>query len=167
MTTFMPLRYRIPPVRFYFRFLPSRASVVLPVLYPFLSLRWATLYAWERSRVDAHAHGEACLMGSYRPRGVSNTKAICPLIPGAWRPRLRRALLQQRRIVPGCLKTPSALGGVVPSMVFPSHGYRGITLPAIRWRLAISSPSTVFPTCGYRGGAVSYTHLTLPTNREV
>ena len=133
--------------------MPSRASVVLPVLYPFLSLCWAALYARERSRVDAHAHGEACLMGSYRPRGVSNTKAIRPLIPGARRPRLRRGLLQQRRIVPGCLKMPSALGGgVVPSMVFPSHGYRGITLPAIRWHLAISSPSAVFPTCGYRGG---------------
>jgi len=33
------------------------------------------------------------------------------LDPGAWHPHLRRGLLQQRRIVPGCLKTPSALGG--------------------------------------------------------
>jgi len=124
MITFVPLRYGIPPVWFYFRFLPSRALVVLPVLYLFLSLRWAALYARGRSRVDAHAHGEACLMGPYRPRGVSNTKAIRPLILSARRPRLRRGLLQQRRIVPGCLKTPSALergGGVVPSMVFPSH----------------------------------------------
>ena len=86
-------------------------------------------------------------MGPYRPWGVSNTKAIRPLILSARRPRLRRGLLQQRRIVPGCLKTPSALGvGVVPSMVFPSHRYRGTTLPVI---------------------PVSYTHLTLPTNREV
>ena len=152
MTTFVPLRYRIPSVRFYSRFLPSRALIVLPVLYPFLSLRWAALYARERSCVDANAHGDACLMGPYHPRGVSNTKAIRPLILDARRPLLRRGLLQQRRIVPGCLKTPSALGGVVPSMVFSSHGYRGTTLPAIRWRLAISSPSTVFPTCGYRGG---------------
>jgi len=50
-------------------------------------------------------------MGSYRPRGVSNTKAIRPLILSARRPRLRRGLLQQRRIVPGFLKTPSALEG--------------------------------------------------------
>jgi len=93
-------------------------------------------------------------MGPYRPRGVYNTKVIRPLILSARRPRLRRGLLQQRRIVPGCLKTPSALEGgrVVPSMVFPSHRYRGTTLPVIRWRLAISSLSTVFPTCGYRVG---------------
>ena len=92
-------------------------------------------------------------MGPYRPRGVSNTKAIRSLILNARRPRLRRGPLQQRRIVLGCLKTPSVLGGgVVPSMVFPSHRYRGTTLPKIRWRLAISSPSTVFPTRGYRGG---------------
>jgi len=100
-------------------------------------------------------------MGPYRPRGVSNTKAIRPLILSARRPRLKRGLLQQRRIVPGCLKTPSALGGgVVPSMVFPSHRYRGTTLPAIRWRLAISSPSTVFPTCGYQGGDAAKLALT-------
>ena len=52
-----------------------------------------------RSRVGAHAHGEACLTEPYRSWGVSDTKAICPLIPGARRPRLRRGLLQQRRIV--------------------------------------------------------------------
>ena len=47
-------------------------------------------------------------------------------------------------------------------MVFPSHGYRGATLPvahlasgdleATPLLLAMSSPTTVFPSCGYRGG---------------
>ena len=41
---------------------------------------------------------EACLTAPYRPWGVSNTKAICPLVLGARRPRLRRGLLQQRRV---------------------------------------------------------------------
>ena len=54
----------------------------------------------------------------------------------------------------------SGVGGVVPSMVFPSHRYPGTTLPAIRWRLAISSPSTVFPTWGYRGGDATKLALT-------
>jgi len=62
----------------------------------------------------------------YRPRGVSNTETVLSLILNAWRPRLRRGLLQQRRIVPECLKRRVLWGGgVVPSMVFPSHRYRG------------------------------------------
>jgi len=46
-------------------------------------------------------------------------------------------------------------GGVIPSMVFPSHGYRETALPSIRWRLAVPPPSTVFPTCWYRGGGAA------------
>jgi len=49
--------------------------------------------------VDAHTHGEACLTEPYRPWGVSNTKATCPLIFGTRRPHLKRGLLPQRRIV--------------------------------------------------------------------
>ena len=66
-------------------------------------------------------------MEPYRPRGVSNTKTVLPLILNARRPRLRRGLLQQRRVVLGCLKRRVFWkeGGVVPSMVFPSHRYRG------------------------------------------
>ena len=134
-----------------------------------------------RSRVDAHTHGEAYLSEPYRPWGVSNIKAIYPLIPGARRPLLRRSLLR-RRIIPGYLRTSSPLAGPVPSVVFPSHGYRGTTLSAATWRFnnlvslhslpylwvsgrrrlqglasapSISSPSTLFPTCGYRGDDAS------------
>ena len=131
-----------------------------------------------RSRVDAHAHGEAYLSEPYRPWGVSNIKAIYPLIPGARRPLLRRSLLR-RRIIPGYLRTPSPLAG--------GRSLRGLSFPRVsgnspvsgplafcdlvslhslsylwvsgRRRLlglastpSISSPSTVFPTCGYRGG---------------
>ena len=66
-------------------------------------------------------------MEPYRPRGVSNTQMAFSLTPDARRPRLRRGLLQQRRVVLGCLKRRVFWkeGGVVPSMVFPSHRYRG------------------------------------------
>ena len=95
-------------------------------VFLFLSLRWAALYARERSRANPHTHGEAHLMKSYRPRDVSDTETVLSLILNARRPRLRRGLLQQHRIVPRVSKTPSALGGgSVPSMVFPSHRYRG------------------------------------------
>ena len=105
--------------------MPSRASVVLLVLYPFISLRWASLCARERSRANAHAHGEAHLVKPYCPRGASNTETVISLILNARRPCLRRGLLQQRHIVPGCLKRRVLWAGVVPSMAFPSHRYRG------------------------------------------
>ena len=113
---------------------------------------------------------------SHRPRGVSNTKTVLSLIFSTRRPRLRRGLLQQRRIVPECLKRRVLWGGVVPSMVFPSQRYRGTPCQRFAgvWRsylppqsflpvgigeitpatnsASFSSPSTVFPTCGYRGG---------------
>jgi len=111
MITSVPSRYRILPVRSYSLSLPSRASVVLFVLYPFLSLHWAALYARERSRANTHAHGEAHLVTPYRPRGVSNTETFLSLILNTRRPRLRRGLLQQHRIVPGCLKRRVLLGG--------------------------------------------------------
>ena len=125
MITFAPSRYRILHVRSYSHSLPSRASVILFVFYPFLSLRWTTLYVRERSRANTHAHGEAHLVKPYRPRGVSNAETVLSLILNTRRPRLRRGLLQQRRIVPGCVKRRVLWGGVVPSMVFPSHRYRG------------------------------------------
>ena len=114
----MPSRYRILPVRSYSHSLPSRASVILFVFCLFLSLRWMTLYARERSRANPHAHGEAHLVKPYRPRDVSDTETILSLILNARRPRTRRGLLQQRRIVPGCLKMPSALGGSFPPWSF-------------------------------------------------
>ena len=43
-------------------------------------------------------------MEPYRLRGASNTQTVLPLIPSTRRPRLRRGLLQQRRIVLGYLK---------------------------------------------------------------
>ena len=104
MITFVPSRYRILPVRSYSHSLPSRASAVLLVLYPLLSLRWVALYARERSRASAHAHGVAHLVESYRPRGISNTQTVLSLTLNARRPRLRRGLLQQRRVALGCLK---------------------------------------------------------------
>ena len=100
----MSSRHRILPVRFYSHPLPSYALVVLLALYLILSLRWAALYARERSRASAHAHGEAHLVTPYRPRGASNTETVLSLILSPRRPRLRRGLLQQCRIVPGCLK---------------------------------------------------------------
>ena len=124
MIAFVPSRYRILPVCSYSHSLPSRASVILFVFGLFLSLRWTALYAQERSRANPHAHGEAHLGTSYRPRGVSNTETVLSLILSIRRPRLRRGLLQQRRIVPGCLKRRMLWGGV-PSMAFPSHRYRG------------------------------------------
>ena len=104
MIAFVPSRYRILPVRSYSHSLPSRASVILFVFFLFLSLRWMALYARERSRANPPAHGEAHLVTSYRPRGVSNTETVISLILSTRRPRLRRGLLQQHRIVPGCLK---------------------------------------------------------------
>ena len=118
MITFVPSRYRILPVRSYSHSLPLRASVVLFVFYLFLSLRWAALDARERSRANAHAHGEAPLVKPYRPRGVSNTETVPSLILNARRPRLRRGLLQQRRIVPGCLKRRVLWGGSFPPWSF-------------------------------------------------
>ena len=124
MIAFVPSRYRILPACSYSHSLPSRASVILFVFCLFLSLRWVALYGRERSRANPHAHGEAHLGTSYRPRGVSNTETVLSLILSIRRPRLRRGLLQQRRIVPGCLKRRMLWGGV-PSMAFPSHRYRG------------------------------------------
>jgi len=69
------------------------------------------LYVRERSRADPHAHGEAHLVTSYRPQGVSNTEMVPSLILSTRRPRLRRGLLQQRRIVPRCLKRRVLWGG--------------------------------------------------------
>ena len=111
MIAFVSSRHKILPVRSYSHSLPSRASVILFVFCLFLSLRWMASYARERSRANPHAHGEAHLVSSYRPRGVSNTETVLSLILSTRRPRLRRGLPQQRRIV--------------PSMVFPSHRYRG------------------------------------------
>jgi len=51
-----------------------------------------------------HAHGVAHLVEPYRPRGVSNTQTVLSLTLNARRPRLRRGLLQQHRVVLGCLK---------------------------------------------------------------
>ena len=95
-----------------FSSLPSRASTILFVFRLFLSLRWMALYARERSHANPHAHGEAHLVKPYRPRDVSDTETILSLILNARRPRLRRGLLQQHRIVPGCLKRRVLLGGV-------------------------------------------------------
>ena len=125
MITFVSLPYTILLVRSYSHILPSYASVALFALYLLLSLRWAALYDRERSRANPHARGEAHLVTPYRPRGVSNTETVLSVILSPRRPRLRRGLLQQRRIVPGCLKRRVLWGGVVPSMVFPSHRYRG------------------------------------------
>ena len=60
--------------------LPSRASIILSVFRPFLSLRWAALYDRERSSANPHARGEAHLVTPYRPRGVSNTEMVLSLI---------------------------------------------------------------------------------------
>jgi len=76
------------------------------------------------SRIDAYAHEEAYLSEPYRPWGVSNIKAFYPFSLGTRRLCLKRRLLR-RRIIPGYLRTPSPLAGVVPSVVFPSYGYRG------------------------------------------
>jgi len=78
-------------------------------------------------RVDAHAHGEACLTASYRPWGVSNTKAICPLVLGARRPRLRRGLLQQRRIALRVSRNAKHRGGSKPPP--RGHSLHGISFP--------------------------------------
>ena len=116
---FVPSRYRILPVRSYSHSLPSRASVILFVFCPFLSLRWTALYARERSRANPHAHGEVHLVKPYRPRGVSNTETVLSLILNARRPRLRRGLLQQRRIVPGCLNAECSGGSFPPWSFLP------------------------------------------------
>jgi len=76
-----------------------------------LCLRWAALCARERSRANPHAHGEAHLVKPYRPRDVSDTETILSLILNARRPRTRRGLLQQHRIIPGCLIRRVLLGG--------------------------------------------------------
>ena len=89
-------------------------------------LRFACFFHFVgRSRANPHAHGEAHLVKPYRPRDVSDTETILSLILNARRPRLRRGPLQQHRIVPRCLKRRVLRGGSVPSMVFPSHRYRG------------------------------------------
>ena len=157
--------------------MPSRASVVLFVLYSLLSFRWAALYDRERSRANPHAHGEAHLVTPYRPRGVSNTKTVLSLIFSTWCPRLRKGLLQQRRIVPECLKRRVLWGGSFPLWSFLPIGIvehpasdspvfgglislHSLSYPWVsgrrRQRLTLppstSSPSTVFPTCGYRRG---------------
>ena len=91
-------------------------------------------------------------------RGVSNTKAVCPLVLGARRPRLRRGLLQQCRIALRVSRNAKHWEGSKPSRgSFPPWSFlpMGIGEQPCQWftqHLAISSPSTVFPTCGYRGG---------------
>ena len=88
----------------------------------------------------------------------SNTKAIYPLILGARRPRLRKGLLQQRRIVLRVSRNGKRWEGSKPSRgSFPPWSFLPMGVgeqPCQRFtqHLAISSPSTVFPTCGYRGG---------------
>jgi len=57
-------------------------------------------------------------MEPYRPRDVSNTQTVLPLIFNARRPRLRRGLLQQRRIVLGRLKRRALWGGSFPPWSF-------------------------------------------------
>ena len=88
-------------------------------LYLLLSLRWAALYDRERLRANPHARGEAHLVTSYRPQGVSNTETVLSLVLSPRRPRLRRGLLPQCRMacypgspsVPRVSKTSSPLGG--------------------------------------------------------
>ena len=57
-------------------------------------------------------------MGTYRPRGAFNTQMVLPLILSARRPRLRRGLPPQRRIVLGCLKRRVLWGGSFPPWSF-------------------------------------------------
>ena len=111
MIAFVSLPYTILLVRSHSHLLPLRASLILSVFCPFLSLRWAALYDRERPRANPHARGEAHLVTSYRPRGVSNTETVLSMILSPRRPRLRRGLLQQHRIVPGCLKRRVLWGG--------------------------------------------------------
>jgi len=71
-----------------------------------------------KSRFGAHAHGEACITAPCRPWSVSNTKATCLLSLGAWCPRLRRGLLQQRRIVLRVSKnTKAKCSHLIPGLV--------------------------------------------------
>ena len=116
MLLFLP--YTILLVRSYPHLLPSYALVALFALYLLLSLRWAALYDRERSRANPHARGEAHLVTPYRPRGVSNTETVLSLVLSPRRPRLRRGLLQQCRIVPGCLKRRVLWGGPFPLWSF-------------------------------------------------
>ena len=94
----------------------------------------------------------------YRPWNVSNTKAICPLIWGAWRPRLRRGLLQQRRIVLSVSRNAEHREGSKPPMgLLPPWSFSPMGIGEqpcrwLTWLLAIPSPSTVFPNFAYRGG---------------
>jgi len=80
--------------------------------------------------------------GPYRPQGVSKHQA---------------------------LGGSEASRGVTPSMVFPSHGYRGVTLLMTCLASGDFVPSTVFPTRGYRGDAICalywqrHQHLILAT----
>ena len=89
--------------------------------------------------------------GCLKHQSDSSLDSWCP----APTPKERPATAAPYR--PRVSKNAEYSGGIVPSMVFPSPGYRGTTLSAIRWRLAITSPSTVFPTCGYRGGGTAAT----------
>jgi len=97
--------------------------------------------------------GHHCLAALYRPWGVSNTKAICPLILGARHPRLRRGLLQQRRIALRVSRNAKHWeGSNNPPWSFLPMGIRKQPCQWFTQHLAISSPSTVFPTCRYWGG---------------
>ena len=121
------------------------------------------MYARARSRANAHAPGEAHLVEPYRPRGASNTETVISLILNARRPRLRRGLLQQRHIVPGCLKRRVLWAGVVPSMAFPSHGYRGTPCQRFAgvWRSRL--PPQSFLPVGIGEAKLLILGLTTPT----
>jgi len=94
-------------------------------------------------------------------RPVLSIKAICPLILGAWRPRQRRGLLQQRRVVLRVSRNAKHREGSKPLMgSFPPWSFLPMDIgeQPCRWftrPLATSSPSTVFLTRGYRGGDAS------------
>jgi len=131
-------------------FLPSRALIVLPVLYLFLSLRWATLYVRRLCFVKASVALPLPQRESRDLLWVLNTwDKVTRRCPRPWRDLPSRAVSSM-----GCLKHQSDLsldswcpaptpkerpattapyhprvsknaecsgGGVVPSVVFPSH----------------------------------------------
>ena len=90
-----------------------------------------------RSRVDAHAHGEPCLIsvvsstGCLKHQGDLSLGSWCPAPTPKERPATAAPYRPQgvwKRQAPG---RREASQGVVPSMVFPSQGYRGATFPLV------------------------------------
>ena len=83
--------------------------------------------------------------GGTLPEGTDRKEGM-PFYLGAflavaleWRAQARNAALQTQTLQ------------IVPSMVFPSHRYRGTPCQRFAGVLAVPPPSTVFPTCGSQG----------------